>query len=183
MSIPHHSTHSAQLLSLFEQGVTPAEISRALGITPGAVTQLMQSEDLAPKISEIREAQLARSASLDIRYDNIEERLADQLERTIPMLLKPEQILNALEKVNRMKRRGISLTNNAAPAQVVHLHLPATMIAKVTTNISNQVISVGGQQLITMQSQNIAKLAEANYAPYNPQIEQEDEFGFTNPRP
>lgn len=179
MSIPHHSTHSSQVLSLFGQGVTQTEIAATLGITPSAVSQLLASPDLAPEVAKIREAQIARSANLDVRYDAIEESLLGQLEKTIPMLLRPEQILNALEKVNRAKRRGITLTETKQVSQVVHLHLPPQILQKVITNTSNQVVSVGGQQLITMQSANIKKLAEANHAPQLPQIEQQDEYGFT----
>lgn len=184
MSIPHHSTHATQALTLFEQGVTNSEIARSLGVTPSAITQLFDSEELAPRVKEIREAQLERSASLDVRYDRIEEKLLDQLERTIPMLLKPEQITNVLSRVNAAKRRGISLTQDNKPATVVHLALPPQIMQRITTNINNQVVSVGGQQLITLQSQNVAtlaKLSEVQNAsqPQTVLIEQEDEYGFT----
>ena len=177
--IPHHSTHATQLLNYIEQGVTPAECARALGITPSAVTQLMDSPELRDKIASIREEQLKRSSALDVAYDRVEEKLLNQFEQTVPMLLKPEQIVNALEKINRMKRRGIAMTTPEAPAKVVHLHLPTQVLAKFTTNVNNQVVAVGGQELITIQSANVAKLAEAKHAiPAAPQQEKLDEFGF-----
>lgn len=192
MSIPHHSTHAPALLELYSQGVTPLEIAKTLGITASAVTQLMDSPDLAPQIQAIRDAQLLRSSQLDVKYDKLEEKLLDRLESVSALLLKPEQIMNVLEKINRAKRRGIAFTENKAPAQVVHLHLPQQMIQRVTVNTKNQVVSVGGQQLITMQSSNIPKLAEASNArtPQHPQLTQqtpqsefeiETEFGFPIP--
>lgn len=191
MSIPHHSTHATQLVDLFSKGVTPIEISRALGITPGAVTQLMAHPDVAPQISEIRAAQIARSSALDARYDSLEEKLVTQLEKSVALILKPQEIAKTIVMINGLKRRGAAHAPELGPQNQVTLQLAPQILQRFVTNTHNQVVSVGGQTLITMQSSNIPKLAEANHAPPptpTPQIqpnqiqlEQEDEFGFTYP--
>ena len=173
-----HSQHSSQLLKYLQHGVTQTEAARALGITPSAVTQLMQSEELAPQVEELRQKQIERSAKLDERYDSIEEKLLDQLERTIPRLLKPREISGVLAQVNSAKRRGITAAaQNSDQARVVQLHLPAVITNKFTLNATNQVVAVGDQQLITMQSANIAKLAESAHAKQSSDLA--NELGFT----
>lgn len=183
MSIPHHSTHAAQLIKYISSGVLPGEAARALGITPGAVTQLMETPEVATELSRLREEQLLRSSALDTKYDRIEDKLLDQLERTVPLLLRPGEIANVLARVNSAKRRGAGHTPAAAPTKILQLNLPTILQQKFVVNSHNQVITAGAQDLVTIPSAAVAKLIEANHAhTATPIIEEEDEFGFTHQR-
>lgn len=174
------STHATQLLKYLSAGVQPVEAARALGVTPSAVTQLMQSEELAPEVEKIRAAQAERGQALDQKYDALEEKLLNKLEQTIPLLMKPMEITKVLSHVNAAKRRGIVATTSTETPQIVHLHLPPQIRQRVILNAQNQVVAVGDKQLITIQSANVAKLAEANHAkPLTITDENEDKFGFS----
>ena len=183
MSIPHHSTHASRLVEYISAGVTPSEAARALGITPGAVTQLMETPEVSAQLTALREAQLVRSSALDSKYDRIEDKLLDQLERTVPLLMRPGEIANVLARVNSAKRRGVAHTAQTGPAKVLMLNLPPVIQQKFILNSHNQVISAGAQDLVTIQSAGVAKLVEATNANPPPAvIEQEDEYGFTHKR-
>lgn len=184
MSIPHHSTHAARLISYLTAGVTPSEAARALGITPGAVTQLMQTPEVSSELEKLREEQVKRSTELDHKYDTIEAKLLEQLERTVPLLLRPGEIANVLTRINQAKRRGVAHQATSAPPRVLQLNLPVAIQNRFVVNSSNQVITAGAQDLVTIPSSGVPKLLEANHAtpPASPTIEEEDEFGFTYPR-
>lgn len=203
MSIPHNSTHTNQVITYLRNGVSPIEISRALGITPGAVTQLMQSPEIASELNKIQAEQQARSSAIDARYDALEEKLLGQLEKTVPLLMRPMEITKVLSQINAAKRRGVAHAINSGPAQVLQLNIPISLQSKFIVNSANQVIQAGEQTLVTMQSGNIAGLAsstlsqlagpipvdppqtiEANHdiITNSPEIEEEDEFGFTHKR-
>lgn len=183
--IPHHSTRTAKLLEYVKAGVTNTEIALALGITPGAVTQLLDTPEVSEEIRKIREEQLKKSSTIDSKYDDIELKLLGQLEKTTPLLMRPMEIAKVLATVNAAKRRGVAHTENSGPAKVVQLTIPVALQAKFVVNGANQVISAGEQTLVTMPSGNIAKLAETKNAiplPPTASTEQEDEFGFTYQR-
>ena len=203
MSIPHNSTHTNQVIAYLRKGVAPVEISRALGITPGAITQLMQSPEVAQEINKINAEQQARSSAIDARYDTLEEKLLTQLEKTVPLLLRPMEITKVLSQINAAKRRGSAHTVASGPAQVLQLNIPISLQSKFIVNAANQVVQAGEQTLVTMQSSNIPGLAQSLVAlpspvdtiamPQNsevnhdtlinnPEIEEEDEFGFTHKR-
>lgn len=203
MSIPHNSTHANQVISYLKNGVSPIEISRALGITPGAVTQLMQSPEVSEVVNKIQAEQQARSSALDKRYDDLEEKLLGQLEKTVPLLMRPMEITKVLSQINAAKRRGAVHAISSGPAQVLQLNIPISLQSKFIVNAANQVVQAGEQTLVTMQSSNIPGLAqtmvalpgpvetvaipqtiEANHDVIinNPEIEEEDEFGFTHKR-
>lgn len=203
MSIPHNSTHTNQVISYLKNGVSPIEISRALGITPGAVTQLMQSPEVSEVVNKIQAEQQARSAALDKRYDALEEKLLTQLEKTVPILMRPMEITKVLSQINAAKRRGAVSAISSGPAQVLQLNIPISLQSRFIVNAANQVVQAGEQTLVTMQSSNIPGLAqtmvalpgtvetvaipqtvEANHDVIinNPEIEEEDEFGFTHKR-
>lgn len=198
-TLPHHSTHASQVISYLKSGVTPIEISRALGITPGAVTQLMATPEVATELTRLREEQAIRSSAIDAKYDSIEEKLLNQLEKTIPLLMRPGEIAGVLTRINAAKRRGVAHAVQTGPAQVLQLNIPIALQSKFVVNGLNQVVEAGDQTLVTMQSGNIAGLARTALAPPlahtitgssdddttpapQPIVAQEDEFGFTHER-
>lgn len=191
MSIPHNSTHANQVITYLKNGITPIEISRALGITPGAVTQLMQSPQVSTEIAKMQAEQQARSSAIDAKYDAIEEKLLVQLEKTVPLLLRPGEIANVLTRINAAKRRGVAHQVAQGPAQVLQLNIPVALQSKFVVNSANQVVQAGEQTLVTMQSSNIPGLAQAitgevqnviTDQTHSATIQEEDEFGFTHER-
>ena len=177
MSIPHHSTHASALATLLTSGMTQSQAAATLGITPSAVSQLMSSE--SPELDAARK----RSSALDAEYDEIEGALLKQLKRTIPLLLRPGEISNVLTRINAAKRRGVAADTPSGPTQVIQLNLPTRIQNKFVVNCTNQVVTAGDQDLVTIQSAAVQKLLEShnNAAPQIPLVEQEDEFGFTYP--
>lgn len=186
MSIPHNSTHVNQVITYLKQGVTPIEISRALGITPGAVTQLMTHPEVSTEMAKIQAEQQARSSAIDARYDTLEEKLLGQLEKTIPLLMRPMEITKVLSQINAAKRRGVAAQIQTGPAQILQLNIPVALQSKFVVNATNQVVQAGEQTLVTMQSSNIQGLAASQVGVLNDHsthtIEEEDEFGFTHQR-
>ena len=174
-TIPHHSTHTTKLLEYAKIGASQSQIAAALGITPSAVSQLMSNPEISSQLQEIREAQLSRSSALDAKYDEVEDKLLEKLASTIPLLLRPMEIATVLSKVNAAKRRGVAATTQQGPARILQLNLPEAIQAKFVLNQTNQVVSAGSQNLVTIQSANVLKLAEANHA--TPQTDY-DEFGL-----
>lgn len=182
MSIPHHSTNSAKLIQYLAAGVTPSECAVALGITPSAVTQLMDTPEVSSELAKLREEQVKRSTEIDSKYDRIENKLLDQLERTVPLLMRPGEIANVLARVNAAKRRGVGAPQQQGPAKILQLNLPTILQQRFVVNTHNQVITAGAQDLVTMPSAGVAKLAEAVHELPSPIMEEEDEFGFTRKR-
>jgi predicted transcriptional regulator len=180
MSIPHHSLHALALTRLKGAGVSNKDIADELGLTPGAVTQLAAKPEVAAAISELQETSLAASTAIDAKYDRIEDKLLDQLEKTIPLLMRPMEISKVLQTVNGAKRRGAGhKATEDGPARVLNLNIPIALQTKFVVNSANQVVEAGAQTLVTMPSSNIAKMAEVhNVITHQPQSA-EDEFGLS----
>lgn len=158
MSIPHHSTHLAALDKLLARGASRTDAATALGITPSAVTQLKQAHPTPEQ-----EAQLARSSALDEKYDEIEDMLLTQLKRTVPALLRPGEIARTLQIINSAKRRGVAASAETAPTHILSLNLPVAIQNRFVLNSSNQVVSAGAQDLVTIPSASVPKLLEAKH--------------------
>lgn len=179
MSIPHHSTHALALTRLLSQGVKKVDIAEELGLTPSAVTQLSQKPEVASEVTRLQEQQLQKSTELDAQYDRIEGQLLNQLEKTIPLLMRPMEISKVLQTVNGAKRRGVGHAGREeGPARVLNLNIPVALQTRFVVNSANQVIEAGAQTLVTMPSSNIAKMAEAHNVTLIPNKTTEDEFGL-----
>lgn len=176
---------ATSVAALLKHNMKKVDIAAELGLTPGAVTQAIA------KIPESAQEPLTEAhQQLDATYDEIEAQLLTQLKRTIPMLLRPEAITNVLTRINAAKRRGGPLKPSQAAPTVLQLNLPVAIQNRFVLNSNNQVVSAGQQDLVTIPSAAVAKLAAESAGKQHaiPQITgtqsaEEDEFGFSYSKP
>ena len=148
-------------MKLLGSGIQAEQVAAALGVTPSRIAQMLAEEHFSSKVATLRYANLQAANKRDNSYNNLEDTLLIKLEKAMPLLMKPESILNAMKIVNGAKRRGQS-----APAQItnqqniVNLVLPSIMVEKFAVDINNQVIKAGDQNLHTMPSGNLLKQVE-----------------------
>lgn len=153
------STASA-ISSLLQYNMKKIDIAAELGLTPSAVTQAITAN---PTIAE--QPLLEKHARLDDKYDEIEDKLLDQLKKTIPLLLRPGEIANVLTRVNQAKRRGGPLKATQAAPTVLQLNLPVAIQNRFVLNSANQVVTAGAQDLVTIPSAAVARLAAQTVQP------------------
>ena len=148
-------------LSLLGSGIDAEQVAAALGVTPSRISQLLSDESFAHKVADIRYQFLQQHNVRDERYDNLEDRFLDRLEKHESLFFKPNDILKALTTLNSAKRRGqsapTSVTNNQ---NIVTLVLPKIIAAEFSIDMNNQVIKAGDQELLTMPSGNLLKQVE-----------------------
>ena len=152
------STLESRALSLLGSGVSAEQTAAALGCSPSRISQLLSADDFSSKVRELRFSALSAHSERDARYDSLEDKLATRLENFLPMLMKPMELVKSLQVVNSLKRRGHSSLDSIQQQQtVVSLQLPSIVVNKFVTNIQNQVIQAGGQELLTIQSSALLK--------------------------
>lgn len=155
------SSIEERAMKLLGSGIQAEAVAAALGVTPSRIAQMLAEEHFSSKVASLRYDNLQAANKRDSSYDNLEDTLLIKLEKAMPLLMKPESILKAMQIVNGAKRRGQS-----APAQttnqqnIVNLVLPSIMVEKFAVDINNQVIKAGDQNLHTMPSGNLLKQVE-----------------------
>jgi len=155
------ASHLELVRQLLGSGVSVEAAAAALGVSPSAISQLMANKAFAESVTELRYQRMQSHNERDAKYDRIEDRLLDKLEKQASFIMKPGEILAALKIVNSAKRRGHSAPEQIAnSATVVNLTLPTKIVQKFTTNNYNQVVQVGDQSLHTIQSSNLLKQVE-----------------------
>jgi len=149
-------------INLLGSGVSAEQTASALGVSPSRIAQLLAEKYFADKVSELRYQNLQRHNTRDNAYDSLEDMLLEKLERAIPLLIRPESILKAMQVVNGAKRRGCNAPQTVTnQLNVVALSLPAVIAQRFQTNLDNQVVRAGEQDLLTMPSGNLLKQVEA----------------------
>lgn len=156
------SALESKALNLLGSGINPEAVANALGVTPSRISQLMADERFASQVTELRYQNLQSHNVRDSAYDTIEDKLLNKLEKSLPLLLKPQDILKAITVVNGAKRRGQSAPEQVTNQQtIVSLTMPQVIVSNFTTNINNQVVQAGEQSLVTMSSERLKDLAAA----------------------
>lgn len=149
-------------LSLLGSGIPPENVASALGVTAGRISQLLADETFADQVATLRYENLQKHNTRDATYDTLEDTLITKLQKQIPMMIRPMDTVRALQAVNGAKRRGQSAPEQVTNQQnIVALVLPTVIAQRFTTNITNQVIKAGDQELVTMQASNLLAKAEA----------------------
>lgn len=166
-------------LALLGSGVTAEQTAAALGVTASAISQLLSNAEFSKQVETLRYENLQRHNVRDSAYDTLEDKLLAKLENNLGLLIRPESILKAIQVVNGAKRRGQS-----APEQVnnqntvTNLLMPTVVMQQFTTNVNNQIIKAGGQDLLTMPSNSLLNKVEgktaliSNTVPPSPSQEQ-----------
>lgn len=140
-------------LALLGSGVPAEQVASALGVSASRISQLLSREEFAAQVQELRFNNLQQHNERDSKYDELEDKLIAKLDKSLAFIMKPESILKAIQVVNNAKRRGQSSPEQVSASQtVVQVVLPATITQNFTTNTNNQVVAVGDDSLLTIQS-------------------------------
>ena len=155
------TTTEDRALSLLGQGLGPEVVAAAVGVSTSRISQLLSTPEFASKVAELRYESLAKHNQRDSAYDRMEDSLLEKLKDCLPFMMRPMEILKAIQVINAAKRRGSSAPESITSQQtVVQLVMPTQILQSFTTNINNQVIKAGQQDLVTVQSSNMDKLLE-----------------------
>lgn len=173
------SSVEEKAVALLGAGIQSESVASALGVTPARISQLMAQKHFADKVSALRYTNLQSHNKRDSEYDNLEDKLLVKLKRSLPLMLKPRDILDALTRVNAAKRRGQTSPDISSSTQnVVNIILPAVVAAKFVTNMDNQVTKAGEQELLTMGSGNLLKQVEEAQAVQAKAVQEIEEIEY-----
>jgi hypothetical protein len=162
MSLPVPTSAQSRALSLLGQGIGPEVVASAVGVSVSYISQLLSDPEFAGQVSSLRYESLAKHNVRDSAYNSLEDSLVEKMRDCLPYMIRPLEILKAIQIINSAKRRGSSTPDSIlAQKEVVSLVMPTQIIQQFTTNINNQVIQAGTQELITVQSAGMNALLEA----------------------
>jgi hypothetical protein len=155
------SSTESRALTLLGQGLPISTVAAALGVTDSAISQLLSNPSFSQAVRDRKYQALAKYQTLDDNYDALEAKLQKQLMQVVPMLFKPRDVLHAIQVVNAAKRRG-GVAPDATPdqAKVVTITMPTVISQKFITNIHQQVIQAGSQDLTTIPSSQISRIVD-----------------------
>lgn len=156
------SSTEERAITLLGNGLGPEQVATAVGVSASRISQLLADTTFATAVAELRFQNLQKHNEIDASYDEIEAALIEKLADVMPLMMRPMEILKAIQIVNGAKRRGQS-----APEQITHqntvvnLVIPTQIIQKFQMNSNNLITNVGSQTLETIQSSTLLAGAKA----------------------
>ena len=139
-------------LSLLGQGLIPEQVAGACGLSPSRISQLLSNEEFASAVAELRFQSLSKHNDRDNAYDSLEDELIERMKDCLPLMVRPHEILKAIQVINGAKRRGQIAQAAQEHHTVINLVLPTSILTNFQLNSNNQVVQAGDQPLVTIQS-------------------------------
>lgn len=153
-----------QVAALLAQEMSPAEVSRELGVDESYLSQLKKDSEFVRILSELRAASSIRqhgtATKIDTHYDNIELKLAETVDEHAETIIagmaqNPTQLTSFMRTINGMKRRGLGEgAQQASTERLVEMRLPAFLVEAappvVQHNSRNEVIQVDDRPLVSL---------------------------------
>lgn len=148
-----------RVIDMLGKGLPAVVVAQTLGISESRISQLMSDENIADQVRTIRYNRSSKLNERDEKADKIEDMLLEQLKNTTPLLMRPIEIARTLSIVNALKRRGASAPDSMNErSAIVTITMPKKITQQFVTNINNQVIKAGAQELLTIQSGSMEAL-------------------------
>ena len=171
-TVSAQGTISGRALELLGSGVPQEAVASALGVTPAYVSQLLSDTAFAAEVTRRKYDVLSKHTERDGQYDKIEDSLLVKLEKALPLMFRPGDILGAIKVINGAKRRGVDSQESIVTQQnIVEITIPTQIVQQFTTNITNQVVKTGDIDLITIQSGDLLKSVEGDSPEHLPEPE------------
>ena len=125
-----------QILALTEAGLTPATISTPVGVSESYISQILNESSIKKKVIEAQLAVLDERTARDAKYDALEDTLLAKMHSIAPQLYKPQDVLRALQAINKAERRGatsqqLAELSNSREASTIVLEQKERVRAKV----------------------------------------------------
>lgn len=149
-------------LHLLGQGIIPEQVAAASGLSASRISQLLSQEDFAARVAELRFESLAKHNDRDAAYDALEDELIERMKDCLPLMVRPHEILKAIQVINQAKRRGSSAPSSLTEqSTIINLILPTQILTQFQLNQHNQVVQAGEQPLLTIQSGSLLNQVKA----------------------
>lgn len=156
-ALPKLTSAEERALDLLGQGINPEHTAMAVGLSPSRISQLLSDSEFAAAVSERRFTNLSKHNERDASYDDLEDKLLERMKDCLPLMVRPGEILKAIQVINAAKRRGSSAPSAITDqTTIINLVLPNQIINKFSLNGLNQVVQVTAddktQPMLTIQS-------------------------------
>ena len=156
----------SQVCALASAGVKQEVIASRLNISAAYVSQLLHEEELRAKVTKAQLEVLDSRTQRDAQYDAIEDILLEKTKKIANTLYKPQDILRALQAINKAERRGASSQQlaeitRAQESSVITLELPERVKSRVVKSETKEIVSVDGKALITKDSRVLLEEIQA----------------------
>ncbi len=150
-----------KLQKLLALDLPQVAVANALGCTEGYIAQCMADASFKAEVAAMKCARLTDGSDRDDKLDKLEGTLIDKLEKSVAMMFKPREILDAFKVVNAAKRSNQMAAGSADPmlGQQARIVLPRVMAVTFVQNNYGEIVEAGGRSLATLPGNVLQQMA------------------------
>ena len=148
-------------IKLLGSGLSAEVVASTLGVSPSTVSMWLGNDEVSRQVTALRYEGLQKHNVRDNSYDALEDTLLEKMHDSVPLMMRPMEILKALSVINAAKRRGQSSQDSIHEKQtVVNLILPTQVVNQFQVDVKNTVIKTGDQELLTINPKQLLAMSQ-----------------------
>jgi len=154
---------AARLLKLLGTGISQTEAAAAVGVTDSFVSQLMGEADFSSQVEALVSQAAVDSVEIDQNYVEIEKVAVERLKTNMAFITSTDQLLRVIKVTNEAKKKVLGSEVRKEQGAVLHpvkISLPGCIINNYIVNPQNEVVSIGGREMVTLNSSSMANLVQ-----------------------
>lgn len=161
-SQPQSNAMRDRAMNYLAAGLSETATASALGVTIPLISSYMAEEGFAEQVRAKRLEAAKHSEELHNNYASAQLKLSQKLTNMVntDYPWTPLELIKVSETLDKMQEKyRPQKPSDAATAQLnmVNIFMPASMVAKYTTNVNNEIIAVDDKLLRTINSQQLIK--------------------------
>jgi hypothetical protein len=155
---------AAKILKLLGTGgVTPSAAAKACGVDISYVSQLQGEADFSLQVEEAAAIKAAAAIDIDTAYEAIEKQAVERLQTNMGFVTNTDQLMRLAKFANEAKKKvetGRMNAETGAGVAPVTLMMPTFIQNNYVVNPQNEIVGVGGREMVTLNSSSMSNLAE-----------------------
>lgn len=141
-----------RILKLLVMGVRPSEIADSCGCEPSYISQLIKTPEFIAVLQEKGTGRLEKEADLKERYETLEGKVLEKLERAVDWVAKPMELVRILQILGARKHAAVIPTGREERETA-------------TISLSGNSIKIFAPQFVINERNDVVGLGDQSFAP------------------
>ena len=148
-----------RIVELLGAGAPQHVVAEAVGVDPSYISQLMQREEVAARVAELRLKKASEHVAHDSNITDLEKTALEKMAHLLPLQTDLMKVTRVFQVLNAAKKASdAALAQQAStPGTIVTLNFSAEAQVELKMTSNKEIVEINGRSMVPMPSHMVAQ--------------------------